>query len=98
MPSQEISDANAIEEISGILKDDEIPLHRVSIIVHKKGKMCYATYYLHPKGDHSDPPEPEGYEFHQTAEIFIHELKFMRIRVKEEADSRGLGHIRNLGF
>lgn len=39
-----------------------------------------------------------GYIFHLTEDIFSHDLLFMRQRVREEADRRGLGHIRGLGF
>lgn len=99
MRDQEISEISETEEISGIL-DDDLSLHLVTIMVreNEKGNMCYATYFLHPKGDLNLPPKPEGYLFHRTEEIFTYDLKFMRLRVKEEADYRSLGHVRNLGF
>jgi hypothetical protein len=98
MADQEISEISATEEISGILSDEDLPMHRVTIMVHEKGDVCYATYYIHPKGDHNVPPKPDGYIFHRTEEIHTLDLGSMRIRVKEEAEYRGLGHVRNLGL
>jgi len=94
-----ISHISETEEISGIIIDEGgTGGRRVTITVYGNGVYYSAHYFLHPKGDLGDAPQPEGYEFHLTEEIYSHDLYFMRLRVKEEAERRGLPHIRLLGF
>lgn len=98
MTSHKSIETSDIEEISGILEEDRSASRRVTITVYEQNGNYYAVYHLHTRDDQDDAPRPKGYIFHRTEEIFCHDLAFMRRRVKEEADYRGLDHVRNLGF
>jgi len=87
------------EEISSIMVDEDNAGSRcVTITVFERDGQYYADYHLHRKDAPGEAPRPEGYIFHRTENISTHDLYFMRLRVKEEADYRGLGHVRGLGF
>lgn len=95
---KEISIDLDVSEISGVMPEDHAA-RRVTITVYEKGGKFYVAFHLHERGDEGNAPRPEGYLFHQT-EIMdsAHDLHAFRRRVKEEADARGIGHIRQLGF
>ncbi|NIP32521.1 MAG: hypothetical protein GWN76_20455 [candidate division Zixibacteria bacterium] len=98
MTGQNFTQSSDIEEISGVLPDSSSGGRRVTITVLENNGYYFAVYYLHEKGDNGEAPRPEGYVFHRTENIFSHDLYYMRLRVKEEADYRGLDHVRHLGF
>lgn len=101
MDQNEISD---IPEISGAIEIDmdvEVNrvVRRVTISVVKRGDKFFAHYYLHPKDSDQGAPKIEGLVFSITEDICTsQELPNLRRRVKEEADARGIGHVRHLGF
>jgi len=95
---KEISIDLDVSEISGVIPEGSAA-RRVTITVCEHEGRFYALYHLHDRGDERDAPRPNGYLFHRT-EIMdsAHDLHAFRRRVKEEADYRGIGHVRHLGF
>lgn len=96
MTQEDISETSEISK-SDIVMDPK--RHTVTIAVCERGGLFYALYFLHPRGKLIDTGVPKGLVFTVTQELdYAYELCFMRQAVQELALSRGIKHVRNLGF